>query len=101
MIPLFLKNKQSAEKTIKALHLFSSFSGLRPNLSTCSFAETGSLEEVDMAVCVMTSVNLKNDTANILGTHFSYNMFIKKEFFKTNSKDSKYFKLIESEKSHD
>ena len=60
-------------------HLFSDFSGLKPNLSKCEITGIGDLKGVQVAVCSMHCVDLKNDTLTILGTHFSYNEKLKEE----------------------
>ena len=49
------------------------FSGLKPNKSKCEIAGIGVLKGVQMALCGMECVNLKNNTIKILGIHFSYN----------------------------
>ena len=60
-------------------HLFSEFLGLKPNLSKCEITGIAVLKEVQVAVCGMRCVDLKNDTLKILGTHFSYNEKLKEE----------------------
>ena len=75
----FLKNVESIRELIKVFSVFSSFSGLKPNLSKCEIAGIGLLKGVNRAVCGMKSVDLKNDSVKILGTHFSYNDNIKNE----------------------
>ena len=49
------------------------FSGLKPNKSKSEIAGIGVLKGVQMALCGMECVNLKNNTIKILGIHFSYN----------------------------
>ena len=58
---------------VDTFHLFSEFSGLKPNLSKCEITGIGVLKRVQVAVCRMRCVDLKNDTLEILGTHFSFN----------------------------
>ena len=58
---------------VDTFHLFSEFSGLKPNLSKCWITAIGVLKGVQVVVCGMRCVDLKNDTLKILGTHFSYN----------------------------
>ena len=70
---------------INSYHIFSRFSGLRPNLSKCEIAGIGILKGVKVAVCGMQCVDLVLDTIKILGTHFSY---------KENLKDKINFCLI-------
>ena len=60
---------------VNSFHIFSFFSGLRPNLSKCEIAGIGVLKGVKVAVCV----DLVLDTIKILGTHFSYNEKLKEE----------------------
>ena len=60
-------------------HLFSEFPGLKPNLSKCEITGIGVLKGVQVAVCGMRCLDLKNDTLKILGTHFSYNEKLKEE----------------------
>ena len=43
------------------------------NRSKCGIAGIGVLKGVQMALCGMECVNLKNNTIKILGIHFSYN----------------------------
>ena len=64
---------------INSYHIFSRFSGLRPNLSKCEIAGIGVLKGVKVAVCGMQYVDLVLDTIKILGTHFSYNEKLKEE----------------------
>ena len=64
---------------VDTFHLFSEFSGLKPNLSKCEITGIGVLKGVQLAVCGMLCVDLKNDTLKILGTHFSYNEKLKEE----------------------
>ena len=52
---------------------FTIFSGLKPNKSKSEVAGIGVLKGVQMALCGMECVNLKNNTIKILGIHFSYN----------------------------
>ena len=51
---------------------FSIFSGLKPNKSKCEIAGISVLKGVQMALCGMECVNLKNNTMKILGIHLSY-----------------------------
>ena len=64
---------------VDTFHLFSEFSGLKPNLSKFEITGIGVLKGVQVAVCGMRCVDLKNDTFKILGTHFSYNEKLKEE----------------------
>ena len=49
----FLENKESIEELGKTFTLFSSFSGLKPNMSKCKICGLGQLKGVEMAVCSM------------------------------------------------
>ena len=64
---------------VNTFRLFSDFSGLKPNLSKCHITCIGVLKGVQVAVCGMRCVDLKNDTLKILGTHFCYNEKLKEE----------------------
>ena len=75
----FLKDTISINSMVDTFHLFSEFSGLKPNLSKCEITGIGVLKGVQVAVCGMRCVDLKNDTLKILVTHFSYNEKLKEE----------------------
>ena len=66
----FLKDVNSIKEMVNKFHIFSRFSGVRPNLSKC---------EIAGIVCGIQSVDLVLDTIKILGTHFSYNEKLKEE----------------------
>ena len=75
----FLKDVNCIKEMINSFHIFSRFSGLRPNLSKCEIAGIGVLKGVKVAVCDIQCVDLVLDTIKILGTHFSYNEKLKEE----------------------
>ena len=75
----FLKDTISIKNMGDTFHFFSDFSGLKPDLSKCEITGIGLLEGVQVAVCGMRFVDLKNETLKILGTHFSYNEKLKEE----------------------
>ena len=75
----FLKDVNSIKEMVNSFHIFSSFSGLRPNLSKCEIAGIGVLKWVKVAVCGIQCVDLVLDTIKILGTHFAYNKKLKEE----------------------
>ena len=75
----FLKYVKSIKEMVNSFHIFSHFSGLRPNLTKCEIAGIGVLKEVKVVVCSMQCVDLVLDTIKILGTHFSYNEKLKEE----------------------
>ena len=64
---------------VNSFHIFSRFSGLRPNLSKCKIAGIGVLKRVKVAACGIQCVDLILDTIKILGTHFSYNEKLKED----------------------
>ena len=64
---------------VNSFHIFSRFSGLRPNLSKCEIAGIGVLKGVKVAIYGMQCVDLVLDTIKILGTHFSFNEKLKEE----------------------
>ena len=55
----FLNDTISIKNMVDAFHLFSKFSGLKPNLSKCEITGIGVLKEVQVAVCGMCCVDLK------------------------------------------
>ena len=64
---------------VNSFHIFSRFSGLRPNASKSEIAGIGVLKWVKVAVCGIQCVDSVLDTIKILGTHFSYNDKLKEE----------------------
>ena len=64
---------------VNSFHIFSRFSGLRPNLSKYEIADVRVLKGVKVAVCCIQCVDLVLDTIKILGTHFSYSEKLKEE----------------------
>ena len=78
MTTFFLKDVNSIKEMVNSFHIFSRFSGLRPNISKCEIAGIGVLKGVKVAVCGIQCVDLVLDT-KILGTHFSYNEKLKEE----------------------
>ena len=75
----FLKDVNSIKEMVNSFHIFSSFSGLRPNLSKCEIAGIGVLKGVKVAVCGIQCVHLVLDAIKISGTYFSYNEKLKEE----------------------
>ena len=69
----FLNDTIFIKNMVDTFHLFSDFSGLKLNLSKCEITGIKVLQGVQVEVCGMRCVDLKNDTFKILGTHFSYN----------------------------
>ena len=75
----FLQDTFFIKHMVEAFYLFSSFSGLEPNLKKSETAGIGALKGVQVAVCGLRCIDLNNDTLKILGTHFSYNEKLKEE----------------------
>ena len=67
----FLENKEWIEELVESFTLFSSFSGLKPNISKCEICGLGPLKGLAMAVCDMKSADLTKDTMKILVIYFS------------------------------
>ena len=59
------------------LRFFSDFSGLKPNTTKCEVAGIGVLKGVQVAVCGMKCIDLRNEAIKILGVYFSNNQKIK------------------------
>ena len=70
----FLQSKESIEELVKTFTLFSSFSGLKHNISKCEICGIGQLKGMKMAICGMQSVDLARDAIKILVIYFSYNI---------------------------
>ena len=75
----FLKNEKSVIELINIFEYFSLYSGLKINKSKCEIAGIGAKKGVQMALCGMKCVNLKNDVIKILGICFSYNKNLENE----------------------
>lgn len=71
---------------VEIFNFFPLFSGLKPNLINCQIAGTGALKGLQLAICGMKCMNLRNDTIKILGTYFSYS--------KTINEESKFCKIV-------
>ena len=54
----FLKDVNSIKEMVSSFHIFSHFSGLRPNLNKCVIAGTGVLKGVKVAVCSIQCADL-------------------------------------------
>ena len=66
----FLKNLGSIKEFLNTISLFSSFSGLKPNLSKCEVAGIGLLKGVKVTVCGIKCIDLTKDAIKILGVFF-------------------------------
>ena len=75
----FLKDENSIVHLSEKLKLFSDFSGLKPNTTKCEVAGIGVLKGVQVAVCGMKCIDLRNEAIKILGIYFSYNQTIKND----------------------
>ena len=75
---LFLKEYHFYKKYGWYFPFFLDFSELNPNLLKCEITGIIVLIDIQVAVCGMHCVDLKDDALTILGTHFSYNKKKKK-----------------------
>ena len=73
----FLKDENSIVHLSEKLKLFSNLSGLKPNTTKCEVAGIGVLKGVQVAVCGMKYIDLRNEAIKILGAYISYNQKIK------------------------
>ena len=67
----FLSNEDSVTEVIQIFELFSIFFRSNPNKSKCEIASISVLKGAQMTLCGMECVNLKNNTIQMLGIHFS------------------------------
>ena len=68
---LFSWNKLgSIKELLNTISLFSSISGLKPNVSQCEVAGIGLLKGVKVAVCGIKFIDLTKDVIKILGIFF-------------------------------
>ena len=81
----FLKDKNSIKKLLNTINYFSSFAGLKPNLSKCEVAGIGTLKGVKGAICGIKCIDLTKEAIKILGVFFSYdkNLLHENNFRKT------------------
>ena len=97
----FLSDTISIKNMVDTFHLFLEFSELKINLSKCEITGIEVLKGVQVAVCGMRRVDLKNDTLKILATNLSYNEKLKEERnFYTTNKYSTSTEKVENEKSY-
>ena len=73
----FLKDENSIVHLSEKLKLFSDFLGLKPNTTKYEVAGIGVLKGVQVAVCGMKYIDLRNEAIKILVVYFSYNQKIK------------------------
>ena len=80
----FFKDRKSIIELMNELNTFSNFSRLKPNNTKCKIVGIGVLNEVQVALCGMKSVNLNKETVKILSVEFLYNKNLEqdKNFYK-------------------
>ena len=61
----FLKNLNSPKKLLNTIKIFSSFTGLKPNLSKCENSLIGALKEITVAVCGIKCIGLTKECLKI------------------------------------
>lgn len=69
----FLENSQSTGHLVEIDKTFTVFSELKPNLTKEEIERTETMKGVQLAVCGMKSIYLRNEAFKILDTQFSYN----------------------------
>ena len=81
----FLKDKNSIKELLNTISYFSSFTGLKTNLSKCKVAGISALKGVKVAVCGIKCICLTKEAIKILGVFFSYdnNLQLENNFRKT------------------
>ena len=96
-----LENEESVEKLVKTFTSYSSFLGLKANISKCEICGLVPLKGVEMATCGMKSVDLTRDAIKILGIYFSYNINLMnlQNYWKGVTSVHGILKTIEDEKS--
>ena len=68
----FVQDLDSVNIILNCFSIFSSFSGLKLNLSKCEICGIGYLKGVDTALCRIKNVNLMKSSIKVLGVHFTY-----------------------------
>ena len=69
----------SIKELLNTISLFSSFSGLKPNLSKCEVVGIGLLKGVKVAVCGIKCIDSTKDVIKILLIFFPYNKNIEQK----------------------
>ena len=64
---------------MKTFHVFSTFSGLKPNKSKCEIAGLGILKGVKLALCGTECIDLMFSATEILGVYYSYDKNLEKQ----------------------
>ena len=72
-----LKDENPIVHLPEKLKLFSDFSGLKSNTTKCEVAGIGVLKGVQLVVCDMKYIDLKNEAIKKLGVYFSCNQKLK------------------------
>ena len=87
-----LKNLNSVKKLRSTIEIFSSFLGLKPNLSKFEISAIGALKGVTVAVCGINCFDLIKECFEIPGIYYSYNKNLQTEenFLKTITKWRRY-----------
>ena len=75
----FLKNLSPIKELLHTISLFSSLSGLKPNLSKCEAAGIGLLNRIKVAVCGIKCTDLTKDAIKTLGIFFCIIKLLKDE----------------------
>ena len=73
----FVKDLNSVDEIVSNLKLYSNVCGLYPNIEKCEIEINTVLKNVNLAFCVMKSVNLMEYSIIILGVHISHNKKLK------------------------
>ena len=81
----FLKDKNLIKETLNTINYFSSFTGLKPNLSTCKVVGIGGLKGFKVVISGIKCIDLTKEAITILGVFFSYdkNLQLENNFRKT------------------
>ena len=69
----FLKDKNSIKELLNTINYFSSFTGLKPNLSKYEVDGIGALKGIKVTICGIKCTDLTKEAIKILGVFFSYN----------------------------
>ena len=91
----FLKDLSSIRELLSVFNYFSTFSGLKPNISKCEVAGIDILKGVKVATCGFQCINLTKNAIKILGMYFSYerNIQLENNFKKIISKIENVLKI--------
>ena len=67
---VFLKDENSIVHFTEKIKLFFDLFGLKPDTTKCEIAGIGGLKGVQVPVCGMKCIDLRNDAIKILGVYF-------------------------------